>query len=86
MKQITIRNLPPEVEKAIRSESRSKHLSLNKTIVEMLKRAAGVAQPATEPFRYHDLDDLAGGWTIAEADEFDGYLAEQRQIDEELWK
>lgn len=86
MKQITIRSLPPEVEKAIRRESKSKNLSLNKTIVEMLKKAVGVAAPSAERFVYHDLDDLAGTWSVAEADEFDGYLAEQRQIDQDLWK
>lgn len=86
MKQITIRSLPPDVERAIRQESKRKNLSLNKTIVGMLKRAVGAAEPAKERFLYHDLDELSGAWSVAEADEFDDYVAEQRQIDEDLWK
>ncbi|RJQ53242.1 MAG: hypothetical protein C4521_08230 [Actinobacteria bacterium] len=87
MKQLTIRDLPPEVERAVREESKKENVSLNRAVIRLLKKAIGVreAKPR-EKFVYHDLDELAGAWSVAEAEEFDRYLGEQRRIDEELWK
>lgn len=37
------------------------------------------------PTLHHDLDALAGSWTVREASEFDKAVAEQRRIDDDLW-
>jgi len=47
--------------------------------------AAGKAKK-NAPIRYHDLDHLVGIWTKEEVDAFDKLIAEQRTIDQELWK
>ncbi len=86
MKQITVRNLPPQVEKAIREESRRRKMSINKTVAEMLRRAAGAGEEKPGGTLYHDLDELSGVWSPKEAEEFAESLARQRQIDEELWR
>jgi hypothetical protein len=44
------------------------------------------ATQAVREARERALAGLAGTWTREEADEFDRLLAEQRQIDWELWK
>lgn len=84
MKAITLRNLPDEVARAIRRRAEREGLSLNKAVLAVLAERLGVAPGAT-PARYHDLDELAGAWTDAEARAFDRALAAQRGIDPELW-
>ena len=79
-KQYTIRNVPAEVDRALRKQARANSKSLNETAVEALRRAVG----GDAPVRHHDLDDLIGTWV--EDPEFDRILEAQRQIDEELWR
>ncbi len=84
MKAITVRNIPPELATILEKEARASDTSLNKTVIRLLEKATGLlARPGRR--RYHDLDDLAGSWTWEEAHEFDRELADQRQIDPELW-
>jgi len=87
MKQITIRGIPPEVEKAIRNESKRKKLSLNKAIIHLLEKTIAVQKKrVAKRASYHDLDHLSGVWSRAEAKEFERNLRDQRQIDEDIWQ
>ena len=87
MKQITIRGIPSDVEKAVKKEAARKNTSLNKALVSLLERGAGAASPDKRgSVQYHDLDHLAGLWAKEEAAEFDKALDAQRKIDEGLWK
>jgi hypothetical protein len=58
--------------------------SLAATVIRLLRSAAGLSG-SRRPVRFDDLDELAGTWSAAEADEFDRVIAEQRTIDHELW-
>lgn len=86
MKAITLRNLPAQLARRIEEEASATGASLNKTVIRLLQRATGLGEPATAEVRHHDLDHLAGAWSAEEAAEFDRVLAEQRQIDPELWR
>ena len=85
---ITLRNLPTEVERAIREKAKKEGLSLNRTVAKLLAEATGRGK--TRPKKrvvHHDLDYLAGKWTKEEADEFDAFLKEHRSwIDPKDWK
>lgn len=83
---ITLRNLPPDLQKVVRKRARETGASLNKTVIGMLEVAAGIHTPAKKRKVYTDLDHLFGSWSKEEADAFDKVLAEQRKIDPELWK
>jgi plasmid stability protein len=82
MKQITIRNIPDEVRKAIQREAAQKGLSLNKSCISLLERAVrkNKAPEKKTATRYHDLDHLAGLWSREEAAEFDKNVRFQRMI------
>lgn len=84
MTAITLRNIPPELQDAIRKRAGTYGLSLNKTVIRMLEEAAGQRTSAV-PTLYHDLDHLAGTWSAAEAAAFEASLAEQRSVDPEIW-
>lgn len=87
MKQITIRGIPEDVEKAVKKEAARRKTSLNKALVSLLELGVGnVASKKRTPAHYHDLDHLAGLWAKEEAAEFDRALNAQRKIDEGLWK
>lgn len=87
MKAITLRNLPPDLAKAVRKEAERKRTSVNKAVISLLEKRAEVGdRKKGRKLLHHDLDVLAGSWTQEEAAEFDKALTAQRSIDPELWK
>jgi hypothetical protein len=84
MTAITLRNIPPQVQDAIRKRADAEGLSLNRTVIQMLEEAAG-QRASSKPTLHHDLDYLAGTWSDAEATAFETSLAEQRKVDPEIW-
>jgi hypothetical protein len=80
-KQYTIRNVPPNVDRALRHQAKSLGRSLNDVAAEALAR--GIGQLGA-PVRHHDIDAVIGTWVDDEA--VDAALAAQRQIDGDLWK
>jgi hypothetical protein len=77
---ISLRNLPPEVERAIRDTSRREGISLNKATIRLLE--ASLHKPAINT----DFDEFCGTWSKAEADQFDRALLQMRQVDPADWK
>lgn len=76
--QYTVRGVPHEVDRALRTKAMQLKISLNQLVVEELTRATiGQSQKA-------DFSDLVGQWTPDPA--FDEIIASQRQIDWEKWK
>lgn len=86
MKAITLRNLPPEVARRVEEKSRELGLSLNKTVVRLLEERLVVAGKSGGRVRHDDLDWLIGSISKEEAEELRASLAEQRQIDDDLWR
>jgi hypothetical protein len=79
--QYTIRGVPVEVDAALRERARAARKSLNEVAIEALAEGAGVM---TAPRPRRNLDDIVGTW-VADKD-FDEAIADQDQIDEDLWK
>lgn len=85
MKAITLRNLPSDLDKAIRKRARGKRMSVNKAVIGLLEEH--LTQDKTKRAElYHDLDGLCGSWTEDAAAAFDRALAKQRAIDPDVWK
>jgi transcriptional regulator of met regulon len=85
MKAITLRDIPPKVQKVIRDRARRRRISEDRAVIELLEEQVPVPQRGEDGL-YHDLDDLFGTWSDEEADEFDRILREMRQIDRDMWK
>ena len=83
MKQLTLRQIPEEVEDELRQRASQNGTSLNHTAIDALRRGLGLAPPVR---RRRDLSCLAGKWTDEEADAFDENVRIFEQIDEELWQ
>ncbi len=85
MKAVTLRNLPPKLDRTIRERAKTKGVSVNRVVIGLLQDHLGESE--RKPVRqYHDLDELAGAWSKQEAEAFDRALAKQRGVDLEMWK
>ncbi len=83
MDAITLRKLPPRVGAAVRKRAEERKTSLNKAVIGLLEESTAVVSGSRT---HHDLDELCGVWSRAEARAFETALAEQRVVDPELWK
>ena len=87
MKQLTIRNNDPELERALRGLAAREGISLNQAAVRLLRRGAGLRSEATPADVVGDsLDRLAGTWSDEEKDEFLAAVEPCEMIDESLWR
>jgi antitoxin FitA-like protein len=78
--QYTIRNIPPELDKAIKARAKRLGKSINQVALEAL------ASVVDRSFPRRSLRNMPGAWSKSEAERFDRFLEQHRAIDEELWK
>lgn len=83
MSQITLRGLPPELDRDLRGHAARNHTSINKTVVELLMQATGMGE--TGRGKKRDLSSVSGRWSDQEAEEFDRRMEPFEKPDEELW-
>jgi hypothetical protein len=81
MRQITIRDIDPEVEQKIRSIAKGEGKSLNQIIKEIIHKEFKKTEWPTS-----SLKELAGTWTREEAAEFELSIKSCEKVDEEMWK
>jgi hypothetical protein len=79
--QYTLEGVPPAVDAALRERARVSGKSLNEVALEALAQGVGIS---ATPRKRRNLEDIAGSWIEDKA--FDEAIADQRQIDEDLWK
>ena len=80
--QYTLRNIPPDLDRALREAASKQRKSLNQVAVEALRRAVGLGQEGSVKRR--DLADIVRTW---KADpQIDAALEDQRRIDSEMWE
>ena len=81
--QYTIRRIPKAVDRALRERAAREKRSLNEVALEVLAQGLGAGDGAA-PMKRRDLHDLAGRWVGDEA--VDQALADQRRVDDEMWR
>ncbi len=83
MRQLTIRNIPPEVAEALERAKGGSGASLNRTVIELLRDALLGARRSE---KRNGLAALAGTWSDEEHERFVAAVAVTEQIDEDLWR
>lgn len=78
--QYTIRNIDPELDRALKARARKLGKSVNQVALEVLAQSVG------QPVKYRSLHGMPGAWSKKEAAGLDRLLSRDRVIDEELWK
>lgn len=87
MNQLTIRGFDDELAERIRALARREGISLNRAVLRLLRRGAGLGDGSAGPDTVGDsLDHLIGTWTAAEAVEMGRALEDLSQVDEAMWK
>lgn len=79
--QYTIRGIPEALDSAVRERAKAEGKSLNEVAVEALADGLGLGD--SDVVR-RDVSDVAGTWKKDAAVE--AALADQDQVDEDLWK
>ena len=83
MSQITLRQIPKDLETRLRAMAQESHTSLNKTIIAILLKAIGLSSGERKK---RNLDDLSGSWDSSEAEEFEKNTTVFERIDPEIWQ
>jgi plasmid stability protein len=79
MSQLTIRGVSDQLAERLRVLARERGESVNSTVLALLERALGLDARRERLARY-------ATWTEDDFGEFERALAEQRQVDHDLWK
>ena len=82
MSQITLRDVPQELDNRLRELARAQNRSLNRTVIGVLMESLHLGDGKD---RKRDLSDLAGTWSDEEAQEFEANTRVFDQIDDEIW-
>jgi len=86
MKQLSLRGFDPLLEKRIREIARSRNISLNKAALLLMRKGAGLENPAANDHIVGDsLDHLIRKWPEKEEREFLRSIQAFERIDEDLW-
>ena len=83
MKSISLRGIDDEIAQRLREEAQRQGTSVNALILQFVRKGVGL-QTARRPV-YHDLDALAGTWSVEEASAFLDSLSDFEQVDRGLW-
>jgi plasmid stability protein len=86
MTQLTVRGFDKELARRLRETAKRHGVSLNRAALLLLRRGAGLDEPAMQANVVGDaLDDLAGRWSEGEAREFQAAIGVFEEVDRELW-
>ncbi len=84
--QITLRGLDETLTKTIHGMAEREDISLNKAMVRLLRRGAGIAEQGPRARIGHSLDRFIGTWSHKDANDFLRGIRAVEKIDDEFWK
>jgi hypothetical protein len=86
MKQLTLRGFDKELERRLTQLAERENLSLNKTVLLLLRKVTGLEATAVRANRVGaSLDEFIGVWSPDEQQEFNAATRVFEEIDETLW-
>jgi hypothetical protein len=86
MKTVTLRGVDPDTADKLKETAKNQGKSINQLAIDLIKESLGLKKEKKFSRRHTDLDDLFGKWSDEEFDQIMGKIAQDRQIDQELWK
>ena len=87
MNQLTIRGFDDELAHRIRQLASREGISLNRAVLKLLRRGAGLRERKGDSDTVgSSLDHLIGTWTHQEAVEMERALEDLSYIDDAMWK
>ena len=87
MNQLTVRGFDDELAERTQRLAKRDGTSLNQAALKLLRKGAGLADPAQKADTVGaSLDHLIGSWSDDEAAELEAVLQEFEVIDEDAWR
>ena len=87
MKQLTLRGLDPVLEERLRELARELQISLNRAALLLMRRGAGLGEPAGPASSVGTaLDSFIGVWSEEQEAELLEAIEPLEQIDPDLWR
>ena len=87
MKQLTIRNLGPELERRLHEVAMRRDTSLNKAAVYLMRRGAGLGGADGEQLTVGDsLSEFRGTWSEEDERAVLDAVADLDRMDDEFWR
>ena len=87
MRQLTIRNLDPELERRLREVARRRDTSLNRAALFLMRRGAGLRAPDDRPPAIGSaLSEFRGTWSETDERLVLDAVADLDRMDEEFWQ
>lgn len=87
MDHLSLRGFDKQLERRLRELARREGLSLNKAALLLMKKGAGLAEPAQPSTAVGDaLDRFIGRWSEDEEQQLLESIAPCEVVDESLWK
>lgn len=87
MDQITVRGFDKQLASVIRRLANQEHISLNKAVLRLLRKGAGIeTRPEIDSTIGHSLDRFVGSWSESQAEEFDESVQVFNKIDADVWE
>lgn len=86
MKAITIRGIDNSISEKLKETAKNEGKSVNSFVLELINQGVGISKKKTSMKKYKDLDHLFGKWSDSEFKRIQGFINDQRKIDQELWQ
>lgn len=86
MGNINLRNIDEETVSRLKEKARRRGMTVNSLVVQLIQREVGLKSTPPRRPAYHDLDHLAGTWSVEEAGLFIDALRDFERVDEEMWR
>jgi hypothetical protein len=85
--QLTLRGFDAELERQVKEVARREGISLNKAVLRLARKGAGLEDRGARSDLINDrLDDLIGTWSDEETEAMAAATAWFEQVDEDLWR
>ena len=85
MNTLTLRQIPPLVERNLRKIAHDAKQSLNKTAIQILSHGVGVESEKKPARQMRDVKSVIKPWSAADYKQFELNSALFSKIDKELW-
>jgi hypothetical protein len=83
MSQISLKQVPENIDILIRSISKKQNKSIDRTVISLLEKALEIKDDSNKK---RDLSSLAGTWSKSQFEEFERNTALFGKIDREIWE
>jgi ribosomal protein L18E len=85
MKTITVRGIENELAEKLKYIAKQEGKSVNRHILETLKKSCGLEKEKKFSRIYRDMDHLFGKWSAEDFKRIQDKIDAERKIDPELW-